>query len=202
MKTSIEWAAGCADGRQGHSMLARSVASNGYILVRVGKHHHLADVRGYAYEHRVVAERKLGRQLHKGEIVHHIDGCKANNDQANLEVVSSVAEHRAHHRTVLREVPLRMPHESNVAVQCKCGCGITLRRYDQHGRPRLYISGHNPQSSPTEDTILGLLKNGPLSRRAIIAASALNTHAVAVCLTKLKKKVQVVRLSHGVWGKA
>ena len=38
----------------------RTVASNGYILIRVGKEHHLADVRGYAYEHRLIAETKLG----------------------------------------------------------------------------------------------------------------------------------------------
>src|SRR4051812_41815968 len=38
----------------------RSIASNGYIIVRVGVGHHLADVRGYAYEHRLVAEQKLG----------------------------------------------------------------------------------------------------------------------------------------------
>lgn len=33
----------------------RSVASNGYMLVRVGVDHPLADVRGYAYEHRIGA---------------------------------------------------------------------------------------------------------------------------------------------------
>ena len=33
----------------------------GYKLVFVGKKHHLADVRGYAYEHRLLAEKKLGR---------------------------------------------------------------------------------------------------------------------------------------------
>lgn len=38
----------------------RSVASNGYVLIRVGVDHPLADVRGYAYEHRVVAEQKKG----------------------------------------------------------------------------------------------------------------------------------------------
>lgn len=41
----------------------RSIASNGYVLIRVGTGHHLADVRGYAYEHRVVAENSLGRRL-------------------------------------------------------------------------------------------------------------------------------------------
>lgn len=43
----------------------RSVASNGYVLIRVGVEHHLADVRGYAYEHRVVAEQKIKRALKK-----------------------------------------------------------------------------------------------------------------------------------------
>lgn len=40
------------------------------------------------HEHRVVAEEKLGRALEKGEIVHHIDGNKQNNDPSNLEVTT------------------------------------------------------------------------------------------------------------------
>jgi hypothetical protein len=36
----------------------KSLASNGYILIRVGNDHPLADVRGYAYEHRLVAQEK------------------------------------------------------------------------------------------------------------------------------------------------
>lgn len=51
----------------------RVIASNGYVLIRVGTDHHLADVRGYAYEHRLVAEKKMGRRLRKGEQVHHLD---------------------------------------------------------------------------------------------------------------------------------
>jgi hypothetical protein len=37
----------------------KSIASNGYMLIRVGVNHHLSDVRGYAYEHRLVAEQKI-----------------------------------------------------------------------------------------------------------------------------------------------
>lgn len=44
----------------------RTVASNGYVLVRVGTDHHLADVRGYVYEHRLIAEQKIGRHLRAG----------------------------------------------------------------------------------------------------------------------------------------
>lgn len=45
------------------------------------------------HEHRAVAEAMLGRPLKPGEIVHHIDGDKLNNDPMNLEVLSSQAEH-------------------------------------------------------------------------------------------------------------
>lgn len=41
----------------------RAVTSHGYVLIRVGAEHHLADVRDYAYEHRLVAAEKLGRRL-------------------------------------------------------------------------------------------------------------------------------------------
>lgn len=42
--------------------------------------------------HRVVAERKLGRPLIPGEVVHHIDGNKRNNEPANICVISQ-SEH-------------------------------------------------------------------------------------------------------------
>ena len=51
------------------------------------------------HTHRVVAEQMLGRALHKGEVVHHIDGNKRNNDPHNLMVFASQAEHARHHMT-------------------------------------------------------------------------------------------------------
>ena len=45
------------------------------------------------HTHRVVAEQMIGRPLRKGEIVHHIDGNKRNNDPSNLMVCSSQSEH-------------------------------------------------------------------------------------------------------------
>lgn len=44
-------------------------------------------------EHRRMAEMLIGRELIPGEVVHHIDGDKFNNDPYNLEVFPSQAEH-------------------------------------------------------------------------------------------------------------
>lgn len=123
----------------------RSLASNGYVLIRVGVDHHLADVRGYAYEHRLVAEAKLGRRLLPGEQVHHIDHDKVNNAPENLEVLASLAEHRSRHRSGASS--LRLPTEANPAVGCACGCGRQIETFDQWGRRRRFISGHNGRVS-------------------------------------------------------
>lgn len=40
----------------------RHIASNGYVKILVDKNHHLGDGSNYAYEHRVIAEQKLGRR--------------------------------------------------------------------------------------------------------------------------------------------
>jgi hypothetical protein len=49
------------------------------------------------HEHRVVMEQMIGRSLRAGEVVHHIDGNKLNNDPANLQLFASQAEHARHH---------------------------------------------------------------------------------------------------------
>ena len=116
----------------------RSLASNGYILVKV-PNHPMADVRGYAYEHRLVASRKAGRPLLRAEIVRHINGNKVDNRPENLRIVR---------RT------------SGALRECACGCGRKITERDGTGRPRRFVSGHN-KSIPS--------KIGPSGEAELIA---------------------------------
>jgi hypothetical protein len=47
-------------------------------------------------EHREVMEQHLGRKLRKGEVVHHKDGNRKNNDVDNLELMED-GEHATFH---------------------------------------------------------------------------------------------------------
>ena len=72
----------------------RMLDKSGYVLVyRPG--HHEANRHGQVREHRIVMAQKLGRPLQRGEVVHHIDGNRANNHPDNLEVYENNALHLA-----------------------------------------------------------------------------------------------------------
>jgi len=73
----------------------RNICSNGYVEIIVPGHP-ATNTKGYVYEHRVVAEKKLGRYLLPGEVVHHIDGNKTNNAPENLIVLSNEDHSKLH----------------------------------------------------------------------------------------------------------
>ncbi len=50
--------------------------------------HHRAWSNGYVYEHVLILEKKIGRQMKRGEVCHHIDGDITNNHPTNLALLT------------------------------------------------------------------------------------------------------------------
>lgn len=76
---------------------ASIINSNGYRLVRAPIGYQGTTNTGiYVYEHRLVAERSLGRLLACNEVVHHINGNRLDNRPDNLSVMTNSAHSKSH----------------------------------------------------------------------------------------------------------
>ena len=76
--------------------LNRSRAPNGTGNIHKGyRQFRLSD--GLKYEHRLVMEKFLGRQLSRSEVVHHVNGDRLDNRLENLQVMTP-REHTKLHR--------------------------------------------------------------------------------------------------------
>lgn len=67
----------------------------GYILNRIG-------IENYKFEHRLVMEKYIGKQLDSNEIIHHINGNITDNRIENLQIVDRAEHARIHlHKDLL-----------------------------------------------------------------------------------------------------
>lgn len=64
---------------------------NGYRFLKVGPS------GGYKAEHRIIAEKALGRPMKMGEVVHHFNGDRLDNRNQNL-MICSKTYHQCLHR--------------------------------------------------------------------------------------------------------
>ena len=77
---------------------SRKIDKNiGYVRIYCPMHKR-ANTWGYVYEHVIIAERKIGRELFTDEVVHHKDGIRWNNDPNNLEVMDRIEHSKLNKR--------------------------------------------------------------------------------------------------------
>lgn len=74
----------------------RNKVSEGHKRIKKAKKHTYKKYLG-RHIHRIEAEKMLGRKLKRGEVVHHKDENKHNNNHDNLIVFRSQSEHAKYH---------------------------------------------------------------------------------------------------------
>lgn len=86
--------------RQESLMGSKSIDSSGYISLYVGPNYKYKNTYGGRIrEHIYIVQEKMGRQLEKNEVIHHIDGDKKNNNIDNLDLCT-VSEHNNCHAKI------------------------------------------------------------------------------------------------------
>ena len=183
-------------------MRGKYITSHGYVMIKVPAGHHLAMTRGYAYEHRLIAEQKLGRRLKPNKEVHHINEDTTDNRPENLEVCLNLAEHKLKHRKAC--VGYRKPNERNQVIFCACGCGETLLKFYKDGRPRKFLHGHQGVTSHSKNPSLRLtavttyLKaHGPCGTKEIVKHTGESNVYVSSCLRQLVIQGRISRECSG-----
>jgi len=79
----------CIPNGEEHKSWKHGITKNGYKRINTGSERVL--------EHVAIMEQKIGQSLKKGEIVHHIDLNKLNNDISNLWLFNNQKEHSLCH---------------------------------------------------------------------------------------------------------
>lgn len=91
--------------------------TEGYRLLKQHDHPR-AHSSGYVFEHIAIAERALGKPLPEGAVVHHINGVRHENHNANLVICQDQAYHKLLHRRMHARTACGHPHWL-LCVYCK-----------------------------------------------------------------------------------
>jgi hypothetical protein len=75
------------------------INDNGYKSI-LSLDHPSVTKKGYVREHRLIAEKIIGRYLNKIECIHHINEIKTDNRPENLYLFANSTEHARYHKNI------------------------------------------------------------------------------------------------------
>ena len=107
-------------------------ASLKYWMIKIG-----IGGKGWVYEHRHVAEQKLGRPLQKREIAHHINGDTLDNRPENIAVMNASTHSSKHHKDVTshrHDGKVLPPGLWSVSFDHCINCGQIDSKHVSHGQ--------------------------------------------------------------------
>lgn len=138
--------------------------SNGYIYVHMPNHHR-AKSNGYVAEHIVIAEKIIGRDLKKEEVVHHEDRDRSNNSEDNLFVFATLGDHTRYHRNGLMikhgdvyispEVSHKIINCVNCGIECKV---LNSRNNSKYCSYKCRDEYSRKSERPSKEDLLNLIK--------------------------------------------
>lgn len=127
--------------------------TEGYVLIYVPDHPFCMksnSYRGWAFEHRYIIEKELGRKLDRNEHVHHIDKNKSNNTRSNLEIIDAKAHTALHH-----------PAKHIAPHTCKqCGATCVGKYTDTYCSHRCATFATRKVERPSKEALLELITTG------------------------------------------
>ena len=103
----------------------RIVSGEGYVKIRVGIEHPLADPNGYTYEHLVVWVSAGNPPPLKTQLLHHKDEDRENNRIGNLELKTR-SRHNAEHNAKRFSRPV-LTEDAVVAIRHRRAAGEELK---------------------------------------------------------------------------
>jgi hypothetical protein len=156
---------------------------------------------GTVLEHREVAAQTLGRKLKAGEVVHHEDEDKCNNNPDNLFVFQTRGDHSAYHgggkliqhedgtyTSTRSDVPIRVKRRRRFCLDCDKHVKGVDRCRDCH---LIYVS----RNIPNKETLQELLWAMPTTKIA-------ETYGVSdKAVEKWCKKYDLQKPPRGYWTK-